>query len=55
MFQIQMAWLIKGGKAAKMLKTNYFISTLVPNFVQTCILISIFNGMYTVCSYDTPQ
>ena len=28
-------------------------SSLVTYFVQTCSLISIHNGMYTVCSNDT--
>ena len=43
---INMACLIKGGKAVKMLK-KYYKSSLVTNFVQTCS----FNGMYIVCSY----
>ena len=43
------------GQAVKMLKTNYYRSLLVTIFVQTCSLISIYNGMYTVCSYDIPQ
>ena len=50
-----MTCLNKGGKAVKMLKTNYYESLLVTNFVQTCILIEIYNGMYTVCSYAIPQ
>ena len=32
---------------------NAHQSSLVANFAQTCSLISIYNGMYTVCSYDT--
>ena len=49
----KMACLAKVGKAVKMLKKNYiyYKSALVTNFVQTCSLISIYKGMYTVCSY----
>ena len=36
-------------------KPIYYESSLVAYFVQTCSLTSIFNGMYTLCSYDTPQ
>ena len=52
---IKMACLVKGGKAVKMLKTKYYKGQLVINFVHPCSLISIYNGMYTVSSYDTPQ
>ena len=38
-----------------MLKTSYYKSSLVANVVQTCSHISIDNGMYTICSYDSPQ
>ena len=37
------------GKAVKVLKTNYYKSLLVTNFVPTCSFISLYNGMYTVC------
>ena len=36
-------------------KTIYYKSSLVAYFVQMCSFISIYNGVYTVCSYDTPQ
>ena len=36
-------------------KTIYYTSTFVANFAQTCSLISIYNGMYTLYSYYTPQ
>ena len=46
-----MACLVKGG-AVKMLKNIFFYKSLyATNFVQTCSLISIYNGMCTVCSY----
>ena len=41
------------GKAVKTLKTNYYKSSLVTTCVQTCSSISIYNGMYIVCKYDT--
>ena len=44
-----------GGKMSKCSKTNYYKSTLVIFFVHTCSLISIYNGMYSVFCYDTPQ
>ena len=43
------------GNAVKCPKTNYYKSSLVIDFAQTCRVASIDNGMYTVCSYDTPQ
>ena len=52
---IQIACLIKKGMLSKCSKTNYYKSSLVANFAQVCSLIHIYNGMYTVCSYDTPQ
>ena len=45
----------KVGEADKMLKTIYNKSLLGVIFVQTCSLTSIYNGMYKVFSYDTPQ
>ena len=51
-----MAYFIKGGGGAvKIIKTNYYKSSLVTNFAQFRSLIPIYKGMYTVCSYDTPQ
>ena len=49
---MKMARLVKrgGGEAVKMPKTMYYKSLLVANFI-----ISIYNGMYTVLSYDTHQ
>ena len=43
------------GEAVKMLKTNYYKSLLASIFVQTRSVISINNGMYIACSYDTYQ
>ena len=34
-------------------ETVYYKSSLGAIFVQTCSLTSIYNGMYTACSYDT--
>ena len=45
----------KRGEAVKMLITIYLKSSLVTSFVQTCNLISIYNDVCTVFSYDTPQ
>ena len=45
----------KRGEAVKMLITIYLKSSLVTRFVQTCYLISIYNGVCTVFSYDIPQ
>ena len=43
-------------RLSKCLKTNvYYKSLLVINFVHTCSLLLINNGMYTIFSYDTPQ
>ena len=36
-------------------KTHYYKIPLVTNSAQTRGLISIYNGMYTACSYITPQ
>ena len=52
---LEMAYFIKvgGGGAVKIIKTNYYKSSLVTNFAQIRSLIPIYKGMYTVCSYDT--
>ena len=42
-------------KNVKRLKIIYYNRSLVSNFVQTCSSLSIYNGMYTVCSFKTPQ
>ena len=42
-------------RLSKCSKTNYFKSSVVTNFAQTCSLIPIYIGMYTVCSYDNHQ
>ena len=45
-----------GGKSVKILKKIIIIKTnKVTYCVQTCSLIFIYNGMYTVCSYDAPH
>ena len=43
------------GEAVKLLKKNYNKSLLGVIFVQTCSLTSVYNDMYTVFIYDTPQ
>ena len=42
-------------KNVKRLKMIYYNRSLVSNLVQTCSPLSIYNGMYTVCSFKTPQ
>ena len=45
-----------GGGAVRMLKNNQNIYKSIGHyFAQTGNLIHIYNGMYPVCSYDTPQ
>ena len=45
---IKMMCFVKGGKSIKNSKKNYHKSSLVVVFVQTCNLISICIGIYTV-------
>ena len=42
-------------KNVKRLKIIYYNRSLVSNFIQTFSSLSIYNGMYTVCSFKTPQ
>ena len=51
-----MACLVTGeGGLSKCSRTIYYKTLAVANFVKTCCLISIYNDMLTVYSYDTPQ
>ena len=51
----KVACFVTGGTLSKRSEIIYHKSLLVANFVQTYTLISIYNDIYTVCSYDTPQ
>ena len=42
-------------RLSKSSKTVYHKNLLGAIFVQTCGLTSIYKGMDTACSYDTPQ
>ena len=52
-YHIQIAFLIKG-EGWQNAQKQFIIKVQVTNFVQTCSLIFLYNGMYTVCTYDTP-
>ena len=51
-----MSCLFKGRKAVKMIKTNYYKSSLVTNFVQTCTLTFIMSCIqYVVMIHHSEQ